>query len=91
MKVLFNDPEQLKSKMLIKGNILLIVSFQGDHQPVLFGISNHLIQQNSRYSVMLHAGPYSQIDHMEPFRLMKLIRPSGIQIISSLDKIPEGF
>ena len=41
--------------------------------------------------MMLHARPYGQVNHMQPVILMQLVRPVGIKVIPSQNKVPEGL
>ena len=89
IKVFLYNTENLEIKTLIKFHIHRIVRLQRHHHPMFIGISNHLIHQHIRQSMMLHIRPYRQINHMKTVFLMQLVCPCRIQVISPQNEIPE--
>ena len=77
--------------MLIDGNIVGIMRFQGDQHLMFLCIIDHFIHQKFCQSMVLVARIHCQVNYMKPFGLMKLVRPAGIQVILSLNEIPEGL
>ena len=89
--MLFYNSVCFESEMFINRNVVGIVGFQRNQHFMFLGIVYDFIHQNFGQSVVLVPGVYCQIDYMESFCLVKLVGPAGIQIIFTLNEIPEGF
>ena len=66
----------LEAEMLIDGNIVGIMRFQGDQHLMFLCIIDHFIHQKFCQPMMLVSGVYRKVDHMETFCLVKLISPA---------------
>ena len=55
------------------------------------GITDHLVHEHGRQTMVLHGGPYGQVNDMETVFLVQLRGPPGIQVILSQHKIPKGL
>ena len=58
---------------------------------MLLGVADGLADQQAGDPVMLHLGPHGQVNEMQAVFLVKLVRPAGIEIISSHEEVPESF
>ena len=67
------------------------MGFQRNQHFMLLGVIDHFVHQDFGETMMLVVGINCKVDHMQAIGLMKLVGPAGVQIIFSLNEIPEGF
>ena len=58
---------------------------------MLFRIVDGFLNQLCRNAMVLHFGVHRQVNDMYPVFYVKLLRPTGIQVIPSQDKIEQCF